>query len=87
MNSVYSPKLGYSVGACPVLFCGVSAAWSVHILLLTPFTVAGFALVYLLLKCNLTVHLLCSSKCFPTGDNTAAMHILSTFTAWPNMDL
>ena len=54
---------------------------------LTPFTVAGFALVYLLLKCNLTVHLLCSSKCFPTGDNTAAMHILSTFTAWPNLDL
>ena len=35
----------------------------------------------------MSVHLYCSSKCFPTGHDTAAMHILSTFSAWLNLDL
>ena len=100
-------RTGVLCGACPAglsLALGSSKCLecsNIHILLIIPFAVAGVALVFLLLKCNLTVStgtvngLIFYANIvrvnqpifFPSGDNTTAMHILTTFIAWLNLDL
>ena len=100
-------RTGILCGACPAglsLALGSSKCLecsNIYILLIIPFAVAGVALVFILLKCNLTVStgtingLIFYANIvqvnrpvfFPSGDNTAAMHLLSTLIAWLNLDL
>ena len=72
---------------------------NIYLLLILPFTLAGLALVVLLLKCNLTVstgHInaiifyanivqVNKAALFPTQDTT--YRVFSTFIAWLNLDL
>ena len=75
---------------------------NVYLFLLIPFAFAGVVLVFLLLKCNLTVstgtlnglifytNIIQATKTafFPVGQsNSRFIHILSIFIAWLNLDL
>lgn len=77
----------------------VSGVFKFYILLLIPFTVAGIVLIFYSRNAVLysvywnnqwscyNIVVIYQLTFFPSGDNTAAMHIPSTFIAWFNLDL
>ena len=90
------PGFSLALGTSQCLRCS-----SIHLLLLIPFLLAGVALVFLLLKCNLTVSMgtinglifyanivrVNHTTFFPHGDGNIFTNILSVFIAWLNLDL
>ena len=90
------PGLSLTLGTSQCLQCS-----NVYLLLLIPFALAGVALVFLLLKCNLTVSVgtinglifyanivrVNHTIFFPHGDTNLFTDILSVFISWLNLDL
>ena len=90
------PGLSLALGTSQCLQCS-----NTYLLLLIPFTVAGVALVFLLLKCNLTVSVgtinglifyanfigVKQAIFFPTANTIFLTRFLSFFVAWVNLDL
>ena len=90
------PGLSLALGTSQCLQCS-----NVYLLLLIPFALAGVALVFLLLKCNLTVSVgtinglifyanvvkVNHAIFFPHGDTNLFTDILSVFISWLNLDL
>ena len=90
------PGLSLVLGSSQCLQCS-----NVYLLLLIPFALAGVALVFLLLKCNLTVsvgtinglifyaNVVKANQAifFPKGHTMTFTKLLSVFTAWVNLDL
>ena len=90
------PGFSLALGTSQCLQCS-----NVYLLLFIPFTVAGVALVFLLLKCNLTVSMgtinglifyanfigVKQSTFFPTAIGIFFTRFLSVFIAWVNLDL
>ena len=89
------PGLSLALGTSQCLQCS-----NTYLLLLVPFTVAGVALVFLLLKCNLTVSVgtinglifyanfigVKQSIFFPTDSAIFLTRFLSVIIAWVNLD-
>ena len=90
------PGFSLALGTSRCLRCS-----NIYLLLLIPFLLAGVALVFLLLKCNLTVSVgtinglifyanivrVNHTTFFPHGDGNVFTDILSVFIAWLNLDL
>ena len=90
------PGLSNCLGSSRCLQCS-----NTSLLLIVPFALAGLALVFLLLMCNLTVSTgkinglifyanivrKNHSIFFPTGQKTVVTQILEGFIAWLNLDL
>ena len=90
------PGLSTCLGSSKCLECS-----NTYLLLIVPFAVAGMALVFLLLMCNLTVSTGTinglifyanivrknHSIFFPTGHKNFITRILEVFIAWLNLDL
>ena len=90
------PGLSLALGTSQCLQCS-----NIYLLLLIPFALAGVALVFLLLKCNLTVSVgtinglifyaniirVNHSIFFPKGTVNILIKFLSVFIAWINLDL
>ena len=90
------PGFSLALGTSQCLQCS-----NIYLLLLIPFLLAGVALVFLLLKCNLTVSMgtinglifyanivrVNHTTFFPHGDGNVFTDILSVFIAWLNLDL
>ena len=90
------PGLSLALGTSQCLQCS-----NIYLLLLIPFALAGVALVFLLLKCNLTVSVgtinglifyaniirVNHSIFFPKGTVNILTKFLSVFIAWINLDL
>ena len=90
------PGLSLALGTSQCLQCS-----NIYLLLLAPFALAGLALVFLLLKCNLTVSegtinglifyanivRVNQAIFFPKSSSLFMTKILSVFIAWLNLDL
>ena len=90
------PGFSLALGTSQCLQCS-----NIYLLLLIPFLLAGVALVFLLLKTNLTVSMgainglifyanivrVNHTTFFPHGDGNVFTDILSVFIAWLNLDL
>ena len=90
------PGFSLALGTSQCLRCS-----NIYLLLLIPFLLAGVALVFLLLKTNLTVSMgtinglifyanivrVNHTTFFPHGDGNIFTDILSVFIAWLNLDL